>query len=328
MTQEASVLDKLVPLEPLDLSKCRTISQIVTGMSKCSFGARMLGEVADSLYTQIRQGKKPILISDIPRDHPLRELLRTMCQLNWFEGPYTSDSFLSSFGTVENVLVVGPYNRYEEEDLHSKAERMTFVNGVYQCRPGQVCDGYFPDVVFADESFVMSILYLTLKERVHGKSCTTADLMRQLEQYGGPAKETVHGAHTLFKMLADEDSTNMFTVSGAMTVGKMQLLVADLIDTGRIKYVAATGALMAHGLIEGSGCKHYKYDPSVSDEVLANLGLNRVTDSLEPESNFASKKSWPLSWVNTTDVGPGDRMTSTRTSGNTSSTTILASGPS
>jgi len=292
MTQETNVLDKLVPLEPLDLSKCRTVGEIVLGMSRCSFGARMLGDVADAISSMVGDGlkdssKRPVLVSDIPRRSPLRELFQTMCQeLRWFQGPYTSESFLNTPGASENILVVGPYNEYDSESLYSKSGRTIFINGRYQCRPGQVRDGYFPDVVFADESLVMPILYLTLMERVHGRCYATADLMRHLEKYKGTAKEVVHGAHTLYKMLADEDSTNMFTISGAMTVGKMQLLVADLIDTGRIKYVAATGALMAHGLIEGSGCKHYKYDPSVSDEVLANLGLNRVTDSLEPETNF------------------------------------------
>jgi deoxyhypusine synthase len=87
-------------------------------------------------------------------------------------------------------------------------------------------------------------------------------------------------------MLCDKTCTVMFTVSGAMTIAKKQLLVADLLDTGRVKYVAATGALMAHGLIEGAGCQHFKYDPRFSDEELANEGLNRVTDTIEPEGNF------------------------------------------
>lgn len=39
--------DGLEPLEPLDLSKCETVSDLVAGMSKCSFGARAVGEAAD-----------------------------------------------------------------------------------------------------------------------------------------------------------------------------------------------------------------------------------------------------------------------------------------
>ena len=39
----------LQPLELLALGKCQTVSEIVDGMSRCAFGARMLGEVAATL---------------------------------------------------------------------------------------------------------------------------------------------------------------------------------------------------------------------------------------------------------------------------------------
>lgn len=292
MTQESDVISKLVPLEPLNLAKCFTVNDIVTGMSKCSFGARMLGDGTNTIEEMVREGqksssKRPVIISDIPRASPVRELLKVLHHdHDWFDGPFTSERILETHGAIENAIVVGQYNRYDERELYSRCGRMVFINGIYQCKPGLVRDGYFPDVIFANEEFILPVVIAALKERLAGKRTNIFDLMRELQGYGGLANSVVHSAHTLRKMLVDEDSTNMFTVSGAMTVGKMQLLIADLIDTGRIKYIAATGALMAHGLIEGSGCKHYKYDPSVPDEVLAEMGLNRVTDSLEPETNF------------------------------------------
>ena len=48
---------KLEPLERLDLRKCTTVGDIVLAMSKCSFGARMLGEVAQKILGWIQQGK-------------------------------------------------------------------------------------------------------------------------------------------------------------------------------------------------------------------------------------------------------------------------------
>lgn len=287
MTKESDVLSKLVPLEPLDLTRCNTVSEIVSGMSRCSFGARMLGEVADKLSRLIGLGCQPALISDLPRNDPTRQVLGFMCHdFKWFDGPYTSREFLMRGKRPDHAIVVGPFNRYHEDELFARCGSMIFINGQYQCKPGQVRDGFFPDVVFADESMVMPILYFALAGRITGKAYGVGDLLLMLEKGGGVAQDVVHGAYTLHKMLADKESTNMFTVSGAMTIAKMQLLIVDLIETGRVHYIAATGALMAHGLIEGSGCKHYKYDPSVPDEELARLGLNRVTDSLEPETNF------------------------------------------
>lgn len=45
--------DGLEPLEPLDLTKYCTVSDLVEGMSKCSFGARTVGEAAKVLQAMV-----------------------------------------------------------------------------------------------------------------------------------------------------------------------------------------------------------------------------------------------------------------------------------
>jgi deoxyhypusine synthase len=87
-------------------------------------------------------------------------------------------------------------------------------------------------------------------------------------------------------MVEDPDCTVFLTLSGAMTIAKMGLVVCDMIDTGMVQYIASTGALMAHGLIESVGLHHYKYNPCHNDKLLAAQSINRVTDTLEPEENF------------------------------------------
>jgi len=77
------------------------------------------------------------------------------------------------------------------------------------------------------------------------------------------------------------------TLAGALTVGKMGLIFCDLIDSGIVKAVVSTGALMAHGLVEATGLSHFRYDPSkMDDNELFLAGYNRVYDSLEPETNL------------------------------------------
>lgn len=46
--------DGLQPLRPLDLTKYRSVSDLVAGMAKCSFGARSVGEAAEVLETMVR----------------------------------------------------------------------------------------------------------------------------------------------------------------------------------------------------------------------------------------------------------------------------------
>jgi deoxyhypusine synthase len=48
------IADKLIPLEPLDLSKVKSIDDLVRAMSKTAFTGRQLGEAADVLETMAR----------------------------------------------------------------------------------------------------------------------------------------------------------------------------------------------------------------------------------------------------------------------------------
>jgi deoxyhypusine synthase len=59
-----------------------------------------------------------------------------------------------------------------------------------------------------------------------------------------------------------------------------------MIEQGWIHAISSTGALMAHGLVSSIGLKHYKYNPKYNDTELARRKLNRVTDTLEPETNL------------------------------------------
>ena len=87
-------------------------------------------------------------------------------------------------------------------------------------------------------------------------------------------------------MVRDKQCFRFLTISGAMTIGKMDLVICDMIESGLTNAISSTGALMAHGLVSSIGLKHYKYNPAYNDTALARRKLNRVTDTLEPETNL------------------------------------------
>ena len=110
--------------------------------------------------------------------------------------------------------------------------------------------------------------------------------MPSLAPYGGLAAQVARGAKALEAMMNDKNCVRFLTISGAMTVGKMDLIICDMIEQGLIHAISSTGALMAHGLVSSIGLKHYKYNPKYDDTELARRKLNRVTDTLEPETNL------------------------------------------
>lgn len=115
---------------------------------------------------------------------------------------------------------------------------------------------------------------------------TVDDLVRAMGQAAFTARQIGDAADVLESMARDKDCFVVMTLSGAMTVAKMGLIFCDLVDSGIVKAIVSTGALMAHGLVEATGRSHFRYDEKMCDRELFEAGYNRVYDSIEPELNL------------------------------------------
>src|SRR5271154_6330481 len=116
---------------------------------------------------------------------------------------------------------------------------------------------------------------------------TIDDMVRGMSQTAYTARQIGDAADVLEAMARDKECTIVMTLAGALTVGKMGLVFCDLIESGVVKAIVSTGALMAHGLVEATGRSHFRYDPAkMNDRELFQAGYNRVYDSLEPEVNL------------------------------------------
>ena len=93
-------------------------------------------------------------------------------------------------------------------------------------------------------------------------------------------------AEVLEAMVRDPECRVVLTLSGAMTVAKMNLVIAEMIERGWVDAVVSTGALMTHGLVELAGMNHYKARSGVDDARLFERGYNRVYDTYELEANL------------------------------------------
>ncbi len=118
------------------------------------------------------------------------------------------------------------------------------------------------------------------------KADSSAALLEQYKHASFGARGLGESADVLHAMVSDKSCFKVGTFSGAMTIAKMGLLIADMLDHGILDAVVSTGALMCHGLVEQTGHTHFKYDPSWSDEALYDAGYCRVYDTLELEANL------------------------------------------
>ncbi len=105
-----------------------------------------------------------------------------------------------------------------------------------------------------------------------------------LTAFGG--RRMGEAADVLYEMITDPDCSVVLTLSGAMTVAKMGLLITEMIERGWVQAVVSTGALMTHGLVELAGMGHFKAAPGVPDAELFKKGYLRVYDTYELEANL------------------------------------------
>jgi len=273
-------------LKSLDLRRCATVGDIVDGMRRCAFGARMLGEVARTIHEMVTSKRKPVVIYGGLRNSALGLLLQKFVKSRWCARIVLPSEYAKAKTRGDNVIVVGAFSERNAEAIYKRPARAVFINPFDMARPGQIKDGYFPDAVFADPRYVIPVIHGALKEWIDGEPSSAGSLVANLAAYGGLAEQVARGAKALRSMISDKNCCRFLTVSGAMTVGKMDLIICDMIESGMIHAISSTGALMAHGLVSSIGLKHYKYDPKYNDTELARRKLNRVTDTLEPETNL------------------------------------------
>ncbi|OGC47054.1 deoxyhypusine synthase [candidate division WWE3 bacterium RIFCSPHIGHO2_01_FULL_35_17] len=115
---------------------------------------------------------------------------------------------------------------------------------------------------------------------------TFDDLVRGMKNTAFGGRAVGEAADVLEAMIRDKDCFVVGTFAGAMTVAKMGLLICEMIDRGMLQAIVSTGALMTHGMVEGVGMTHFKYDSRMNDENLFKSGYNRIYDTLELERNL------------------------------------------
>lgn len=78
----------------------------------------------------------------------------------------------------------------------------------------------------------------------------------------------------------------ILSVSGALSIAQQTSIVAQLVAGGLVHAVVTTGAVVTHSLTQEAGGRRRPVGSNESDDHLAELGLNRVFDTLESDQNL------------------------------------------
>ena len=112
------------------------------------------------------------------------------------------------------------------------------------------------------------------------------EILDSMAQTSFGGRNTGRAWSVLKGVVDDPDCAMVLTLSGAVTVAKLGRILGSMISKGVVDAVITTGAIVTHSLVEELGMQHYKAPPALSDDDLYKRSLNRVYDSIEPESNL------------------------------------------
>lgn len=277
----------LEKLEPIDLNKSRTVSEIARAMAKGSVMAQRLGEGVGEVERMIESGKRPILIYDgLPND-PLAEFLYRLVEKKWFKDVILPEEFAPRRnGSSQNIVVAGTYSSRHENTLLERSSARLFINDYNLPRRDELRDGYFPEEVCMDPRIFFPILAASLEERLEEKKRRISDILPAWKEMGGPATQTANACEHLWEMTQNRMLKKFITVSGIPTVAKLDLVLCEMIKRGMADYMLFTGALVGHSLTPGIGCFHYKGKPGLDDAALALYQINRITGAYELETSL------------------------------------------
>jgi deoxyhypusine synthase len=112
------------------------------------------------------------------------------------------------------------------------------------------------------------------------------ELLVQMKSTAFGGRSVGEATDTIFEMVSDEECFVILTLSGAMTVAKMGLIISDIVEYGLVDAIVSTGALICHGLVESFGMQHFKLPRDTSDVDLYSKGYCRIYDTIELEKNL------------------------------------------
>lgn len=113
-----------------------------------------------------------------------------------------------------------------------------------------------------------------------------SELLNSMSRTSFGAREVGRAFSVLKEVARDPQCGLILTISGALTIAKLGRVFGSLISRSIVQAVITTGAVVTHSLVEEIGMAHYEAPENLSDEQLYKLNLNRIHDSIEPESNL------------------------------------------
>ncbi len=124
-------------------------------------------------------------------------------------------------------------------------------------------------------------------EHIDIKAFDPTPLVESMKKMSFSSRDTARAAEILHLMVRDHESTNILTLAGSTSAGGCMQVYVDMIRSGMIDVVVATGASVVDmDFFEALGFKHYRGDATMDDSRLRELYIDRIYDTFIDEEEL------------------------------------------
>jgi deoxyhypusine synthase len=124
-------------------------------------------------------------------------------------------------------------------------------------------------------------------EHIDIRSFDSTAIIEGMKKMSFTSRETARAAEILHRMVKDPESTNILTLAGSTSAGGCMQVYVEMIRSGMIDVVVATGASVVDmDFFEALGFKHYRGDPTMDDGKLRDLYIDRIYDTFIDEEQL------------------------------------------
>ncbi len=124
-------------------------------------------------------------------------------------------------------------------------------------------------------------------EHVDIKAFDATPIVEAMRDMSFTARDTARAADILNTMIEDPDCTIMLCIAGSTSAGGCMQIYVDMVRHNMVDAIVATGATIVDmDFFEAIGFRHYKGSPSVDDNKLRELYIDRIYDTYIDEEQL------------------------------------------
>lgn len=124
-------------------------------------------------------------------------------------------------------------------------------------------------------------------EHIDIKKFNVVPLVDMMSRTAFSARDLARAARIYDQMIRDEQCTVILCLAGSLFSAGLKKVVVDLVQNNMVDAIVSTGAIMVdQDFFEALGFKHYIGTPSVDDNVLQKLHIDRIYDTFIDEDEL------------------------------------------